>query len=219
MVTRALLALNGVIFLAQLFSGAYGEVLVRVFGFTPARFLHAADYGMSWWDVLPTLFTSLVLHGGFLHLAGNMLYLWIFGSGVEGKLGHGRFLFLYLSCGVAGSLFHMALYPQSRIPSIGASGCIAGVLGAFLVLLPRERIVTLIPFIVSWTMMEVPSLVFLPLWFALQFLNGFMALASTAHTQEAAAVAWWAHIGGFLSGVLLAFLLRWRRGPEIVVSR
>ena len=182
-VTRALLALNSVIFLAQLFSGPYGEVLVRVFGFTPHRFLAPVDYGLSWWDVLPTLLTSLVLHGGFVHLAGNMLYLWVFGSGVEGKLGHTRFLILYLSCGIFGSLAHMAFYPQSRIPSIGASGCIAGVLGAFLVLLPRERIVTLIPFIVSWTMMEVPSLVLLPIWFLLQFLNGFLALASAAHTQ------------------------------------
>jgi rhomboid family protein len=207
-VTRALLALNCVVFIAQLFSGSYGEVLVRVFGFTPHRFLIPEDYGLNRLDVLPTLFTSLVLHGGFVHLAGNMLYLWIFGSGVEGKLGHGRFLALYVACGVAGSLLHMSLYPQSRVPSIGASGCIAGTLGAFLVLWPRERIITLIPFIISWTLMEIPALVLLPLWFGLQFLNGFLALASAQHTQEAAAVAWWAHIGGFAFGAVLAAVLR-----------
>ena len=211
-VTGALLALNVVIFTAQFLSGRYGEVLIRVFGFIPARFLNPAEFGVSWLESIPTLATSLVLHGGFVHLAGNMLYLWIFGSVVEGRLGHSRFLALYLLCGMVGSLAHAAVYPHSDIPSIGASGCISGLLGAFLVLEPRSRIVTLIPFIISWTMMEIPALVMLPLWFLVQFLNGFLALASARGIQEAAAVAWWAHIGGFLFGLATAFL--WTRIPK-----
>lgn len=209
-VTRALLALNVVIFIAQMFSGRYGEVLVRVFGFIPARFLHPEAFGVSWLEAAPTLLTSLLLHGGFLHLTGNMLYLFIFGGGVESKLGHVRFLALYFLCGIAGSLVHAAMYPDSQIPSIGASGCIAGVLGAFLVLEPRARIITLVPFVVSWAMMEIPALILLPLWFVLQFLNGFTTLASARGTQEVAAVAWWAHIGGFLFGSAAAFLWRAR---------
>jgi len=212
-VTLTLLTVNLVVFLGQLLSGPRGEVLIRVFGFVPSRFFHPQEYGLGWLDVLPTLLTSLMLHGGLVHLAGNMLYLWIFGSGVEGRLGHARFLIFYLLCGAIGSLTHAALYPHSPIPSIGASGSIAGILGAFLVLQPRARIITLIPLVVSWAMVEIPALVLLPLWFLMQFLNGFLALMAARGTVEVASVAWWAHIGGFVFGALAAgFSLLRRRG-------
>lgn len=215
--TRALLALNLAVFIAQVLSGPRGEVLIRLFGFVPSRFLHPSQYGLGWFEVVPTLVSSLVLHGGFVHLAGNLLYLWIFGSGVEGKLGHLWFLILYVLSGAVGSLTHALLYPQSQIPSIGASGSIAGILGAFLVLQPRARIITLLPLVVSWAMVEIPALVLLPLWFLMQFLNGVLALVSARATVEVAAVAWWAHIGGFIFGAVVAAITRLRR-PSLSLS-
>jgi membrane associated rhomboid family serine protease len=151
-----------------------------------------------------TLVTSLFLHGGFVHLFGNLIYLWVFGGAIEESMGHGRFLLLYLACGAVGSLTHTVLFPQSSIPSIGASGSIAGVLGAFLVLRPQARIVTLFPLVVYWAMAEIPALLFLPVWFGMQFFNGFLSLQAARGTQEVAGIAWWAHVGGFVFGALVA---------------
>lgn len=206
-VTRALVVVEILVFTLQMASGAYGEVLVNVFGFIPLRFFSPAQYAYSIFEVGLTLVTSLFLHGGVIHLLGNILYLWIFGPVVEERLGKGVYLALFLLCGAAGSVTHAVLFPASAIPSIGASGSIAGILGAFLLIRPKARVVTLFPLVVSWAMAEIPGFVFLPVWFGLQFLNGFVALASARATQEIAGVAWWAHVGGFSAGVIGALVV------------
>jgi len=131
---------------------------------------------------------------------------------VEDALGHVRYLLFYIAAGAFGSVAHTLLFPASQVPSIGASGSIAGILGAFLVLRPRAKIVTLFPLVVYWAMAEVPATLFLPVWAALQFFNGFLSLASAHATQEVAGVAWWAHVGGFAAGILtFSLFLRPRR--------
>jgi membrane associated rhomboid family serine protease len=211
LVTRSLLAANLFCFLIQLFLGARAEQLINVFGFIPARMVHPAAYGYTSAEVAVTLVTSLFLHGGFVHLIGNMIYLGVFGGAVEDALGHLRYLLFYVACGVFGSVTHTFLFPDSSVPSIGASGSIAGILGAFLVLHPGARIVTLFPLVVYWAMAEIRAALFLPIWFALQFFNGFMALASAARTQEVAGIAWWAHVGGFLLGACVGAIVRMTR--------
>src|SRR5947209_14654058 len=202
-VTRGIVIANVAIFLVQLGLGARTEALINTFGFIPARLTNPASYGYTRLEVIVTLFSSVFLHGGLVHLFGNMIYLWIFGGAVEEALGRVRYLAFYLLCGAVGSLTHTALFPHSFVPSIGASGSIAGLLGAFLVLHPSARIVTLFPLVVYWAMAEIRALIFLPLWFSMQFFNGALALAAAQRTQEVAGIAWWAHVGGFLFGALV----------------
>ena len=209
-VNRAIVAANVVVFVAQLFLGSMTERIIQTFGYIPARFTNPAAFHYQPWEVAITLVTSLFLHGGFVHLLGNMIYLWVFGGAVEDVVGHVRYFFLYVACGAMGSLTHTVLFPQSLIPSIGASGSIAGILGAFLVLRVHARIVTLFPLVVYWAMAEIPALVFLPVWFGMQFFNGFLSLEAARRTQEVAGVAWWAHVGGFVCGMAGAFLWRMR---------
>ncbi|MBV8520386.1 MAG: rhomboid family intramembrane serine protease [Acidobacteria bacterium] len=208
LVNRALVAANVVVFLAQLFMGDTTERIIQTFGFMPARLVDPGAYGYAGWEVSITLFTSLFLHGGFVHLIGNLIYLWVFGGAVEDAVGHFRFFLMYIACGAIGSLTHTVLFPHSTVPSIGASGSIAGLLGAFLVLRPHAKIVTLFPLVVYWAMAEIPAVLFLPVWFGMQFFNGFLALQAARGTQEVVGIAWWAHVGGFLFGALLAALFR-----------
>ena len=212
-VTRTTTFVLLAVFAAQLSNPRIGEALIRVFGFVPARLLNPSLFGYSILEAGVTLVSSIFLHGGFVHLAGNLIYLWVFGGAVEERVGHGSFAFIYVAGGVAGSLMHAALFPDSAIPSIGASGCIAAILGAFLALYPAEPIITLIPLIVSWILVEIPGLVLLPIWFALQFANGVMALESARGTEEVAGVAWWAHIGGFAFGLVAGLIYRRRATP------
>ena len=207
-VNRTLVAANAVVFLAQLFLGPMTERIIQTFGYIPGRLADPAAFGYAPWEVAVTLVTSLFLHGGVVHLAGNLIYLWVFGDAVEDVLGHTRFFLFYLACGAAGSLAHTMLFPLSNVPSIGASGSIAGLLGAFLVLRPHARIVTLFPLVVYWAMAEIPALVFLPVWFVMQFFNGFLSIQAARGTQEVAGVAWWAHVGGFVFGALVAVAFR-----------
>src|SRR5262249_42255743 len=157
-----------------LFLGTRAESLINIFGFIPARLLHPSAFGYAPWEVAITLITSLFLHGGIVHLFGNMVYLWVFGGAIEETMGHLRYFAFFVICGAIGSLTHTVLFPQSTVPSIGASGSIAGVLGAFLVLHPRARIATLFPLVVYWAIAEVRAALFLPVWFAMQFFNGFL---------------------------------------------
>jgi len=203
-VTRGLVVANLLVFVAQLFAGPSTEMLISIFGFMPARLIDPAAFHYAWWEAGLTLVTSLFLHGGFVHLIGNMIYLWVFGDAVEDVFGHLAFLFFFILCGVVGSLAHTIVFPSSTVPSIGASGSIAGILGAFLVLRPRARIVTLFPLVVYWAMAEIRATLFLPVWFLMQFFNGFLSLASARGTQEVAGVAWWAHVGGFIFGAIVA---------------
>ena len=207
-VNRALVGANVVVFMAQLVMGQMTERVIQTFGFIPSRFVNPAAYEYASWEVAITLVTSLFLHGGFVHLIGNLIYLWVFGGAVEDALGRTRFLILYLACGAMGSLTHTILFPGSVIPSIGASGSIAGLLGAFLVLRWSARIVTLFPLVVYWAMAEIPAALFLPVWLGMQFFNGFLSLQAARGTQEVAGIAWWAHVGGFVFGALLAAAFR-----------
>ena len=201
-VTTSLIAINALVFLSQWSLGTdAGTQFVYDWGLVPAYF--------SWVTVL----TSMFLHGGFLHVGGNMLYMWIFGDNVEDRLGHGRFVAFYLFCGVAAALAQTFVSPSSGVPMVGASGAIAGVMGAYFVMYPHSRIVTLIPFIFL-QVVEVPAIFFLGIWFLMQFLNGVGSIAQVE--AGTGGVAFWAHVAGFAAGVLGAFALRRpeRQRPE-----
>ncbi|MBZ5608390.1 MAG: rhomboid family intramembrane serine protease [Acidobacteriia bacterium] len=154
---------------------------------------------------LSSIVTSMFIHGGFLHILGNMWFFWIFGRGIEDILGHGKFLFFYLACGVAAALAHVLLNFNSTVPTVGASGAIAGVMGAYLVKFPRARIVTLVPIIIFLTTVDIPAAFLLLYWFAIQFFNG---VGSVGYSQASSGdVAWFAHVGGFIAGIALILLL------------
>jgi membrane associated rhomboid family serine protease len=207
-VNRALVVTNVVLFLVQLFLGSKAEVMINTFGFIPIRLMHPAAYGYTVFEVAITLVTSLFLHGGFVHLIGNMIYLWVFGGAVEELMGHARYFLFFVAAGAIGSLTHTMLFPRSPVPSIGASGSIAGILGAFLILRPHARIITLFPLVVYWAMAEVRAALFLPVWFGMQFFNGALAIAAAQRTQEVTGIAWWAHVGGFVFGVIAGGVFR-----------
>jgi membrane associated rhomboid family serine protease len=175
-------------------------VFLQVYGVVPAR-LHAV-----------TLVTSMFLHGSWMHVIGNMWYLWIFGDNVEDRVGHGRFIFFYLLCGIAASIGQILIAPDSRLPTIGASGAIAGVMGAYFVLYPRSRVLTLIPLVIFWEVIEVPAIMLLGFWFLMQLFSAG-AIAVTSSTGGGG-VAFMAHVAGFLCGVGGIFLFRQRQRPE-----
>jgi membrane associated rhomboid family serine protease len=210
-VNRTLVAINVALFIVQLASSDLAERMVATFGYIPQRLITPELFAYRDWEAIMTLFTSLFIHGGFVHLFGNMIYLWVFGDAVEDAFGHSGYFLFFLMCGALGSVTHTCIFPHSLVPSIGASGSIAGVLGAFLVLHPRTRIVTLFPLVIYWAMAEVRAMLFLPVWFAMQFFNGALSIAAAAHTQEAAGIAWWAHVGGFLFGAIVACGVRLTR--------
>jgi membrane associated rhomboid family serine protease len=195
-VNIALIVLNGVVFLGELsIPDANLQAFLRNYGIVPGDF----------W--LPTVLTSMFLHGGWLHLVGNMLYLWIFGDNVEDRLGHFRYLVFYLFCGSVAAAAHIYMNPGSMVPTIGASGAIAGVMGAYFVLYPQSRILALVPLIIFFRVMEVPAIVFLGIWFVIQFLSG----ASTTGVESSGGVAFWAHVAGFLAGAGWVLIFRARR--------
>jgi len=205
-INSLLLAANVMGFVYEAWLGGAAESLLHEYGMVPARFAYLAVDGKfpALWAPV-TLLTSLFLHGDFLHIAGNMLYLFIFGAAVEERFGHGRFFCFYLAAGIAAGLAMVWMQPASRMPVVGASGAIAGVLGAYFVLYPRARIVTLIPFFVFVEVIEVPALLYLLLWFAVQLYAGLLSVGG--HGATVGGVAWWAHVGGFLFGVALAPVL------------
>jgi membrane associated rhomboid family serine protease len=155
--------------------------------------------GKSWWQ---SVFVAMFLHGGWLHIAGNMLFLWVFGNNVEDKIGHAPYLVFYLFCGVVAAAGQILVDPGSVIPNLGASGAIAGVLGAYLVMFPGRRVYSLVPILFIFTLMPLPAIVVLGFWFLLQFFSGVTGLAQHVN----GGVAYFAHVGGFLAGLLLALL-------------
>ena len=200
-------ALLGAIVLAFLWQRQAGDAAVYAFGLIPARLVHGAllPPQLDWAPAWATVFTSMFLHGGWLHLGGNLLYLWIFGDNVEDALGRGRFVAFYLLCGVAAALVQTVSETTSMIPMIGASGAISGVLGAYMRLFPHARVRVLVPLFIVFYTIRVPAWVVLGLWFLFQ-------LASSAVIQPGqGGVAFFAHIGGFLSGLILVGLLMPRR--------
>ena len=196
-VTRVLIAANVIVFLYQIELGAHGEAFLRTYGLVPRR-VHL-DHPAS----LGPLFTSMFLHGGWMHLLGNMLYLHIFGDNVEDRLGHVRYLVLYLIGGLIAGVAQVVINPHSALPMVGASGAIAGVTGAYFLFFPRARIVTLVPIFVFLQVIELPAVFFLLVWFVFQLLLGVGSLG----VESAGGVAFWAHIGGFLAGMALGPIL------------
>jgi len=201
-VTRILIALNVAAFLYELLLGRALTPFVLTWAMIPARLTLAAHgeeaVALPWL----TLLTSMFLHGGWLHLIGNMWYLWIFGDNVEDRLGHVRFLVFYLAAGIVAALLHYAINPTSEAPTVGASGAIAGVLGAYLVAFPRARIITLVPLFPFFQVMALPAVVVLGLWFVIQFFSGALSFGF----GSGGGVAWWAHVGGFAFGIVAMWI-------------
>jgi membrane associated rhomboid family serine protease len=209
-----LIALNCAAFLYQMSLGARLTEFVYTYGVIPFRFLHIIP---SEPVELLTPLSAMFLHGGWGHLLGNMLYLYIFGNNVEDRLGRGRYLLFYLACGVFSFLAQIVLQSNSMVPNIGASGAIAGVLGAYFLLFPRARVLTLVPLFFFFPVVEIPAFFFLGFWFLIQFFSGAATIGRSSALTGG--VAWWAHIGGFLAGMLLLKLLLPRdsaRSPVIV---
>ena len=200
-VTAALIVLNVLVFLYQATLPNYAlSQFVTEWGIVPDRLNPIS------------LLTSMFLHGGWTHIIGNMLFLWVFGRNVEDLIGGGRFLVFYLGCGLAAAVIHVGANLYSRVPTIGASGAIAGVMGAYLIKFPRARIVTLVPIFFFLTTMEIPAALLLLFWFGMQFLSGIGSLAEDS--SMSGGIAWFAHIGGFIAGMLAIRLFperrRWR---------
>ena len=209
-VTRLLLGLNLAAFVIELWQGQALEAFVYHFGVVPTHW-HVSSLSdvLDWPWLLVTLLTSQFLHGGPVHLGSNMLYLWIFADNVEDRLGPVRFLLLYLGSGIAAAAAQILMTPSSSVPMVGASGAIAGILGAYLLSFPAARIVTLVPLGLYWDTVEIPAFVFLGFWFVLQWFSG---VASIGQVADVGGVAFWAHIGGFVSGMIGAVALRPNRG-------
>jgi membrane associated rhomboid family serine protease len=198
-VTLTLIALNVLVFLVELNAG---EAFIQQWAFVPRRF--AADPAGQ----VSTIFTGMFMHGGWLHLFGNMLYLWIFGDNVEDEFGSLKFLVFYLLCGVAATMAQFYISTRSNIPNVGASGAIAGVLGAYLLMFPNARVRVL----VYNQIVAMPALIVLGMWIALQVFSSVGSIAPTGQTTEQGGVAYMAHVGGFVAGLALTFLFRGGRG-------
>lgn len=227
-VNYTLIAINAIVFFAQLSTSPDQPTLVEKYGMIPARVSHPGqpvEIPVSEEQVMTphgvetivktreaaapavpailTMLTCIFLHGGWLHFLGNMWFLHIFGDNVEDRYGHLAYLLLYLGCGVLASLAHYASAPESVMPTIGASGAIAGVMGAYLISYPRAQVVTLLPLFIIWQVIVVPAPLFLGIWFLIQAFQGTMSITAA----ETAGVAWWAHIGGFAAGLIATYML------------
>src|SRR3972149_3100891 len=196
-----LIVINALAFLyeIQMNPSALKEFIFE-WGLIPARLL--SDPSTAW----STVFTSMFLHGGWFHIINNMLVLFVFGDNVEARMGGIRYLIFYLLCGVAAVLLQTYVLPSSDVPMIGASGAVAGVLGAYLILFPHSRIASLVPVLFIFTIIEIPAVIFLLFWFVSQLYSGLFAIQGGGGSG----IAWWAHIGGFLFGIIMVFFFRTR---------
>ncbi|HEX8410210.1 MAG TPA: rhomboid family intramembrane serine protease [Thermoanaerobaculia bacterium] len=208
-VTYTLIALNALAFFWELSLGPNLDQALVQLAFIPARYWLPGN----WVFDLFTILFSMFLHGGLLHIGSNMLYLWIFGDNIEDRLGHGRYLVFYLLCGLAATMAHAVFSAGSRVPAIGASGAIAGVLGAYLLLYPHARVLTLIPIVFFITVRELPAILILGLWFVLQLFSGVGSLG-VRDAQDLGGIAYFAHIGGFVAGMLFIGLFGGFRKPR-----
>jgi len=208
-VTITLIVVNVIVFFHELSLGPYLHKYVFIYGVVPKRYFFLSSLGLNGLlgKYLP-FFTSMFLHGGWFHLIGNMWYLWIFGDNVEDRMGRLRFFIFYILCGIGASLIHVYTHPYSSLPTIGASGAISGVMGAYFVLFPFARIITLVPIFFFFTLIEIPALFFLFFWFMFQFFHGTFSILAPASFYGG--VAWWAHIGGFIWGIILVFFFKKR---------
>jgi membrane associated rhomboid family serine protease len=203
-VTYALIAANVGAYLYEESLGGSFEQFIHVHGLVPRRFVS------EWWDDVTPLFSSMFLHGGWLHLLGNVLYLHIFGDNVEDRLGHVRFVIFYLAAGAAAGVAQVAIDPTSTVPIVGASGAIAGITGAYFLFYPRARVVTIVPIFLFIQVVEIPAFVFFLLWFGFQLMLGLGSIGMTL----GGGIAFWAHIGGFVAGMALGPVLVPRHDPR-----
>ncbi|SRR5579884_347597 len=206
-ITIALILVNVLVFLYELSLGNRLEGFVQAFGAVPLEITSGRDLppAAPLGNVYLTILTSMFMHGGWLHLISNMLYLWVFGDNVEDRFGHLGYLAFYLICGAVATLAQVAIAPDSTLPSIGASGAIAGVLGAYLVMFPSARVRTVLVLGIFILIPRIPALLLIGFWFLLQIVSG---LAQIGVAQETGGVAFWAHVGGFIAGAVLALLFR-----------
>jgi membrane associated rhomboid family serine protease len=215
-VTIILIVLNVVVYLYELSLGVgadgsgarAADGFVLDFGAVPCRLTGACPAADDFPSPVATVFTSMFMHSlNPLHFVGNMLYLWIFGDNVEDALGHGRFLVFYLLAGVAAAIAQALSAPRSAVPMIGASGAVSAVLGAYALLFPYASILTLVGFAFFWRFVHIPAMLVIGFWVVLQLLFGYLTVSASARGAETGGVAWFAHIGGFLAGVVLLLLL------------
>ncbi len=215
-INTMLIGVNVAVFMMEVMAGPAVQDIVTGFGLTPAYLLAHRDAREA-----STLLTSMFLHAGWMHLLSNMLALYIFGDNVEDRMGKARYLAFYLLCGLVAGATHIIFNPRSVVPTVGASGAIAGVLGAYLVMFPHARVLTLIPiFFLPW-FVEIPAVLYLGIWFFSQLLNGTAALVLQAEQTHGGGIAFWAHAGGFVAGAALVFLFadlpsRRRRQSEYI---
>ena len=211
-VNTGLIALNVLVFLIEtlVLSAEPLHQFTYRWGLVPAEFWQVGDL-QSW----VSLFTSMFLHGGWWHLISNMLALYIFGDNIEDRVGHVPYLIFYLLSGLMASGAHLVAYSESTLPTVGASGAIAGVLGAYLVLFPQARVLTLVPIFYFIRLIEIPAFIYLGFWFVSQLFNGIFALTA-ADVFQSGGVAWWAHIGGFVFGLLVIRLIGSRTKARVV---
>ena len=207
-VNYALIAANVLVYLFQSMLGSQEQTLVYEFALIPFEFTSSLSIG----DI-SDMFTSMFMHAGLAHIGGNMLYLWIFGDNVEDRMGRGRYFIFYLLGGIVASLTHIFTNPVSQIPTVGASGAIAAVLGAYLVLYPQSKVLTLIPLGFFLRLSMLPAALVLGLWFVLQFFSGVISLGG----PDLGGVAFWAHIGGFVTGVVFAKLFAKPEEPSYMI--
>jgi membrane associated rhomboid family serine protease len=215
-ITYFIVALNVVIFLFELSVGAQSRgqlnALIYEFGVVPRQvtgsLTGASQLGLV--GAVITIFTSMFLHGSWLHIIGNMWVLWIFGDNIEDHLGHFSYLVFYLVCGCAAAVTHILLNAGSNVPTVGASGAIAGIMGAYFLLYPKARVLTIVPLIIFFTFWWLPAWIVLGYWFLIQFLSG--AATSVAYSSSSSGgIAFWAHVGGFVAGIILIKMLPERR--------
>ncbi len=202
-----LLGLNVLVFAYE--TTLDGESLANftyTFGATPDQFLHG--------EHLISLLTGLFLHGGWAHLLGNMLFLWVFADNVEATIGSMKFLVFYLLGGIASTIFHGLIFPDSSLPLIGASGAIAAILGAYLIMFPHSRIKVLV--LILFTSFNIPALIFLGVWIIIQFFDGYGSLGVIS--AEGAGIAYWAHVGGFLFGVVVGYYAKKEYNPKLITD-
>jgi len=212
-VNISLIAVNILVFIYEIKVGSALDDLIMNHGFVPARFTWQQAENI--WDLsrFQPVLSSMFLHAGPFHLISNMWMLWIFGDNIEDCMGHGRYLTFYLLCGVVSVFVQAMAWPDARIPLIGASGAISGVLGAYFLTYPQARVLTLVPIFILFYLIDLPAYFFLGFWFVMQFMQGSAILLAVGGEAEGG-VAWWAHIGGFGAGALLIHFFRsrdWRR--------
>jgi len=205
LVTVGLILINIGVFLFGISQGPSTWAMFFSYGAIPSQMVHGFDAGRLPFPIIKSIFTSMFIHGGFMHMGGNMLYLWIFGNNVEDEMGHSRFIVFYLLCGVIAAYSQALIDSNSNVPMVGASGAVAGILGAYFLLFPRAKILTLLPIGIFIQIVRIPAVIVIGLWIAVQLIYAFLDV------QGAGGVAWFAHIGGFIVGMLLIRSFRKKR--------